>query len=69
LRTRFLLIFHLFHNEFVEVGLSEQAIFCYKQSTYYNRAIQFTLVWNDPKLDIWWPIKYPILSQRDLGIG
>ncbi len=49
--------------------LSEQAIFCYKQSTYYNRANQFTLVWNDPKLDIWWPIKNPILSQRDLGIG
>lgn len=49
--------------------LSEQAIFSYKQSTYYNRANQFTLVWNDPELNIWWPIKNPILSQRDLGIG
>ncbi|MGA7936711.1 MAG: dTDP-4-dehydrorhamnose 3,5-epimerase family protein [Kovacikia sp.] len=47
--------------------LSEQAIFHYKQSTYYNRAGQFTLVWNDPKLNIWWPIKQPILSQRDEG--
>ncbi len=47
--------------------LSELAIFHYKQSTYYNRASQFTLLWNDPKLNIWWPIKNPILSRRDEG--
>lgn len=45
--------------------LSEQAIFHYKQSAYYNRAGQFTLFWNDPQLNIWWPVKNPILSQRD----
>lgn len=49
------------------VVLSEQAIFHYKQSTYYNRAGQFTLLWNDPKLGIWWPVKSPILSRRDEG--
>jgi len=47
--------------------LSELAIFHYKQSTYYNRAGQFTLLWNDPKLNIWWPISNPILSRRDAG--
>lgn len=47
--------------------LSEQAIFHYKQSTYYNRVGQFTLLWNDPKLNIWWPIKNPIVSRRDEG--
>jgi dTDP-4-dehydrorhamnose 3,5-epimerase len=47
--------------------LSEQAIFHYKQSTYYNRDGQFTLLWNDPKLNIWWPIKNPIVSRRDEG--
>ena len=47
--------------------LSEQAIFHYKQSTYYNRAGQFTILWNDPELDLWWPIKDPILSRRDEG--
>jgi len=47
--------------------LSEQAIFHYKQSTYYNRAGQFTLLWNDPKLNIWWPVKNPIVSMRDDG--
>lgn len=47
--------------------LSEQAIFHYKQSTQYNRAGQFTLLWNDPKLNIWWPVKTPIVSRRDEG--
>lgn len=45
--------------------LSEQAIFHYKQSTYYNRAGQFTLLWNDPRINIWWPVKSPVLSLRD----
>ena len=45
--------------------LSEQAIFHYKQNTYYNPGGQFTYVWNDPQLNIWWPIKNPILSRRD----
>ncbi|HLG14360.1 MAG TPA: dTDP-4-dehydrorhamnose 3,5-epimerase family protein [Blastocatellia bacterium] len=49
------------------VVLSEQAIFHYKQSTYYNRTAQFTLRWNDPKFDIWWPVKNPIISRRDEG--
>ena len=47
--------------------LSEQAIFHYKQSTYYSRAGQFTLLWDDPKLKLWWPVKNPILSRRDEG--
>ena len=45
--------------------LSELAIFHYKQSTYYNPKIQFTYKWDDTRLNIWWPIKNPILSQRD----
>ena len=49
------------------VVLSDQAIFHYKQSTYYNPAGQFTLRWNDPNLNISWPVKDPILSQRDQG--
>ncbi len=48
--------------------LSEQAIFAYKQSTYYNRSKQFTLLWNDPQLRIWWPVSQPILSRRDQGL-
>ena len=47
--------------------LSEQAIFHYKQSTYYDREGQFTIAWNDPALGLWWPVKDPIVSQRDQG--
>jgi dTDP-4-dehydrorhamnose 3,5-epimerase len=47
------------------VVLTESAIFHYKQNTYYNPKGQFTIKWNDPKFNIWWPIKDPILSQRD----
>ncbi|MFC2006274.1 dTDP-4-dehydrorhamnose 3,5-epimerase [Chloroflexota bacterium] len=47
------------------VVLSEMAIFHYKQNTYYDRARQFTILWNDPKLNIRWPIDNPILSRRD----
>jgi len=45
--------------------LSDEAIFHYKQSTYYDRARQFTLAWDDPTLGIWWPSRTPILSRRD----
>jgi dTDP-4-dehydrorhamnose 3,5-epimerase len=45
--------------------LSESAIFHYKQTSYYNPKGQFTYKWNDPKLNIWWPIADPILSERD----
>ena len=45
--------------------LSDKAIFHYKQSSYYHPERQFTYLWNDPKLDIWWPVKDPITSQRD----
>ena len=47
--------------------LSDVAIFHYKQSTQYNRTGQFTILWNDPQLKIWWPIKNPIVSRRDAG--
>lgn len=45
--------------------MSDMAIFHYKQSTYYNPKGQFTYCWDDPELKLWWPIKNPIVSQRD----
>lgn len=45
--------------------LSEQAIFHYKQSTYYNPKGQFTCRWNDPRFNIVWPVTNPIMSKRD----
>ena len=46
--------------------MSEKTIFHYKQSTYYEgMGKQFTLKWDDPKINIKWPIQDPILSKRD----
>ena len=46
--------------------MSESAMFSYKQSTLYGGpGSQFTIKWNDPKLNIPWPIDNPILSSRD----
>jgi len=44
---------------------SNHAIFSYKQSTYYDRAGQFTYRFDDPRFGIEWPISDPILSERD----
>jgi len=48
--------------------LTETAIFHYKQTTSYDRARQFTLLWDDPDLNINWPVNTPILSARDQGL-
>ena len=46
--------------------MSDFGIFNYKQSTLYTGAsTQFTVKWNDPKLNIPWPIDNPLLSSRD----
>ena len=47
------------------VVLTDTAIFHYKQTTTYNIEAQFTIKWNDPEYNIWWPVKNPILSFRD----
>lgn len=47
------------------VVMSERAIFHYKQNTYYNPKGQFTITWDDPEYNFWWPVKKPILSRRD----
>lgn len=47
--------------------LSDMAIFHYKQTSYYDRPGQFTLLWDDPELGLYWPIRDPVLSLRDQG--
>jgi dTDP-4-dehydrorhamnose 3,5-epimerase len=49
------------------LALSEKIMFCYKQSEYYDPASQFSIRFDDPKYNVWWPIKNPVLSQRDEG--
>ena len=48
--------------------LSDECLFHYKLSykgSYIDAKQQFSLRWNDPKLNINWRIKKPILSSRD----
>jgi dTDP-4-dehydrorhamnose 3,5-epimerase len=47
--------------------LSDVAIFNYKQSQYYGTK-QFTIKYDDPRLNIFWPIGQPVQSRRDLGL-
>jgi dTDP-4-dehydrorhamnose 3,5-epimerase len=49
--------------------MSDEAIFYYKQSTYYDPAGQFTYRWDDPRFGIRWPVANPILSARDSDPG
>lgn len=45
--------------------ISDSCIFHYKMSENYDPANEKGVAWNDPKLNIFWPVKEPILSQKD----
>ena len=45
--------------------ISEMALFSYKCTDFYNPQTEFSLRWDDPDLDIDWPIKNPELSPKD----
>jgi dTDP-4-dehydrorhamnose 3,5-epimerase len=47
------------------VVLTDNAMFHYKQSEYYVSENKFFYRYDDPRFNIWWPVKQPILSQRD----
>lgn len=45
--------------------LSGSCIFHYKMSEYYDPANERGVKWDDPKLGIPWPVKDPVLSEKD----
>jgi dTDP-4-dehydrorhamnose 3,5-epimerase len=47
--------------------LSARADISYRCSTYHSPADEGTIAWDDPDLDIPWPLRDPILSDRDRG--
>ncbi len=44
---------------------TEYADLIYKFTDYYHQEDQECLLWNDPEVGIDWPVKNPILSERD----
>ena len=47
------------------VVLTDHAIFHYKQSEYYVSGQKFFYRYDDPRFNIAWPVKEPLLSKRD----
>jgi dTDP-4-dehydrorhamnose 3,5-epimerase len=50
------------------VVLSEIADFQYRCTDYYHPEDEIGLIWNDPEVEIDWPIKDPRLSAKDLKL-
>lgn len=49
------------------LALTEHVVFHYRWSDYYDLSKQFSYRYDDPRFGIWWPVKNPVLSQRDEG--
>lgn len=50
--------------------LSDWAEFVYKATDFYTPEFERTILWNDPQIDIEWPLlegTAPILSQKDMA--
>ena len=45
--------------------LTEDTIIVYKQTGYYAPEHERSIIWNDPALNIRWPIQEPLLSEKD----
>lgn len=43
----------------------EDSIFFYKCSNVFNKSSESGLLWNDPQLNIQWPVTEPIVSEKD----
>ena len=61
-----------FHQLYIPPGVlhgflvtSDVAQVIYKCTDFYRPEADFSVAWNDPELDITWPIESPILSEKD----
>ena len=53
-----------FAHGFCALGEEEADVF-YKVDNLYNAAVDKGIIWNDPKINIDWQVKNPILSEKD----
>jgi len=45
--------------------LENDTVFSYKCTGYYNQDSEVCLAWNDPDIGIDWPLKNPVVSEKD----
>ncbi|MDX8377461.1 MAG: dTDP-4-dehydrorhamnose 3,5-epimerase [Mariprofundales bacterium] len=45
--------------------LSDTADFVYKCTDMYNPSDEAGIIWNDPDLEIEWPLEHPLVSKKD----
>lgn len=45
--------------------LTDYVEFLYKADQYYNAEHDRSIIWNDPDINITWPVDVPILSEKD----
>lgn len=48
--------------------LSETVDFLYKCSRFYSPSDERGILWNDPALNIPWPVRNPVVSERDRNL-
>ncbi|MCB9274491.1 MAG: dTDP-4-dehydrorhamnose 3,5-epimerase [Lewinellaceae bacterium] len=48
--------------------LSDHSLILYKHDSYYDKASDSGILWNDPALAIEWPEEDPIISEKDKGL-
>jgi dTDP-4-dehydrorhamnose 3,5-epimerase len=46
---------------------SDTAIFSYKCTRFYDKPSERTVRWDDPDIGVRWPMKRPILSEKDMA--
>ncbi len=49
--------------------LEENTEFMYKVDNFYAPEYDSGIIWNDPILNVDWPIKKPVLSDKDKALG
>lgn len=48
--------------------ISDEAIFLYKCTKFYNKEHEKGIIWNDQELNIDWKINNPVLSEKDKNL-
>lgn len=58
-----------FAHGFAVLNRSKMADVLYKATSLYNPDGERGLRWNDPNINVKWPIHQPLVSQRDQSLG